>query len=212
MDNRYRNIFNNRDDVSKELEEIISSNNFSKDDTILIGISQGGTYIANILSKKLGFERDILLSEHIKAPNNDNVTIAIITESEDVVIHHELINSFEIEEDFIYTQARYKYDEAILNYKYKYRNGEKIIDITNKRVILIDESVESGFSMYASIKSMITLGAKNIYVASPIIDRVAYNNLLTICDGVYSNHKVLNYVSSQYYYKILEDVDVGKLL
>ena len=207
---RYRNIFNDRDDASKELEEIISSNNFSKDDTILIAISQGGSYIANILSTKLGFEKDILLSARIKAPNNSDVTIAIITESEDVVIHNELINSFEIDEDYIYTQARYKFEEAILNDKYKYRSGDKIIDITNKRVILIDESVESGFSMYASIKSMISLGAKNIYIASPVIDKVAYDNLLTICDGVYSNHKILNYVSSQYYYKILEDVDMSK--
>jgi len=207
---RYRNIFNDRDDASKELEEIISSNNFSKDDTILIAISQGGSYIANILSTKLGFEKDILLSARIKAPNNSDVTIAIITESEDVVIHNELINSFEIDEDYIYTQARYKFEEAILNDKYKYRSGDKIIDITNKRVILIDESVESGFSMYASIKSMISLGAKNIYIASPVIDKVAYDNLLTICDGVYSNHKILNYVSSHYYYKILEDVDMSK--
>jgi len=204
MDNRYRNIFNDRDDGAKELEEIISSNDFSKEDTILIGISQGGDYIANVLSIKLGFERDILLSEHIKAPNNEELTIAIITESEDVVIDHKLINSFDIDEDYIYTQARYKYDEHILNYKYKYRGGDKIKDIANKRVILIDESVESGFSMYASIKSMITFGAKNIYIASPIIDKGAYDNLLTICDGVYSNHKVLNYVSTEYYYKILD--------
>ncbi|SHO81479.1 hypothetical protein MNB_SV-15-1056 [hydrothermal vent metagenome] len=205
---RYRNIFNDRDSASEELERIISNNNFNKDDTILIGISQGGAYIANVLSKKLGFEKDILLSERIYAPNNDNVTIAIITESEDVVIHNKLINSFDIEEDFIYTEARYKYEEDILNLKYKYRDGNKIKDLTNKRVILIDESVESGFTMYASIKSMISLGAKNIYITSPIIDKIAYNNLLTICDGIYYNYKIEDYVSAQYYYKILDDVDI----
>jgi putative phosphoribosyl transferase len=156
------------------------------------------------VAKRLDFKHDILLSEKIKAPNNKNVTIAIITESEDVVIHHQLINSFEIEEDFIYTEANYKYNETILNYKYKYREGNKIIDISNKKVILIDESIETGFSMYAAIKSMITLGAKNIYIVSPIIDKIAYNNLLTLCDGIYSNYKVLDYVSTDYYYKILD--------
>ncbi|MBN2824405.1 MAG: hypothetical protein JXQ76_03695, partial [Campylobacterales bacterium] len=105
----------------------------------------------------------------------------------------------------------------ILDNKYKFRRGDDIIPIRDQTVILVDETTETGFSMYAAIKSMITFGAKSIYVLSPIIDKAAYNNLLNICDGVFTPNRVIDYVSREYYYKKLpilspKDIEIRKTL
>ena len=66
---------------------------------------------------------------------------------------------------------------------------------------MVDESIETGLSMYGAIKSMITLGARSIYVAVPILDKEVCEQLLSICDGIYSPYKVSNYVSIDHYYE-----------
>ncbi|MEA2027921.1 MAG: phosphoribosyltransferase family protein [Campylobacterota bacterium] len=199
----YKEIFDNREMAINKLSNIIPENIIANGNTLFIGISLGGAYMAQKMALNFGRDNDILLNEHVKAPNNEELTIAIVTESEDVVIHNQLIDSFDISEDFIYNEARRQYDTKILDNKYKFRQGDDIAKVEGKTVILVDEAIETGLSMYASIKSMISLGAKSIYLLSPIIDKVAYSNLLTICDGVYTPHRVSNYVSHDYYYKEL---------
>jgi putative phosphoribosyl transferase len=45
------------------------------------------------------------------------------------------------------------------------------------------------------------MSAKNIYIATPILDKDVYENLLNVCDGVFCPHKIQDYISIEYYYK-----------
>jgi putative phosphoribosyl transferase len=58
--------------------------------------------------------------------------------------------------------------------------------------------------MMVALKSVIARGAKNIYIATPILDKTVYQNLLTVCDGVFCPHKIQDYISIEYYYKNFE--------
>ncbi len=51
---------------------------------------------------------------------------------------------------------------------------------------------------------MIARGAKNIFIATPILDQGVYQNLLTVCDGVFCPYKIRDYISIEYYYKEFE--------
>jgi len=199
----YKEMFENRDAAIEKLLNIIPQELTDNEHTLFIGMSLGGTYMAQKIAQHYNRKSDILLLEHIMAPNNENLTIAIVTESEDVVIHTQLISSFDISEDFVYSEAKRKYDTDILDNKYKFRKGEDIVAIKDQIVILVDETSETGLSMYAAVKSMITLGAKSVYLLSPIMDKAAYNNLLGICDGVFTPTRVIDYVSCEHYYKKL---------
>jgi putative phosphoribosyl transferase len=213
----YREIFDDRDMATNKLLNVMPEEIVANSNTLFIGINVGAAYIAQKLALSFGRDSDILLSEYVKAPNNEELSIAIVTESEEIVIHNQLIKAFDISEDFIYNEARRKYDHEILDNKYKFRQGDDIANVRDKTVILVDEAIETGFSMYAAIKSMISLGAKSIYVLSPIIDKVAYRNLLSICDGVYAPNRVIDYVSIDYYYKTLsklshKDIKIQKTI
>jgi len=176
------------------------------DESVVIGISQGGVYFANELAKKLDCMMDILLSEPIKAPNNEESTIAMISETQEVVMNKALIDSFDISEDFVYETAQNKYDEEVVSYVYRYRQGESLVSLEGKDVILVDECVESGLTMMVSLKSVIARGAKNIYIATPILDKSVYDNLLSICDGVFCPHIIEHYISVEYYFDKFDDI------
>jgi len=199
-----KTIFKNREEAFKELFDELPLDVFSLDETIVLGVSEGGVYFAEALSKKLDCRMDILLTEPIYSSINPTLVIAMVGETEEIVMHKALTNAFNIPIDYIYAQADKKYQEKIISYKKKYRQGQKLKDLDNKYVILVDECVETGLTMMASVKTAISLGAKNIVIAVPILDNMVYKNLLTICDNLFCPHKIDDYVTIEYYYKSLE--------
>ena len=193
--------FEDREFAAKELIRTLPMELFAHNKPVVIAVSDGGVYFADKIAKALKSEMDILLTEAILAPNNDDLAIAMVSETEEVVMHKALIDSFGISEDYVYGEAQRKYDEEVLSYVYRYRKGKEIVPLTGKYVILTDECVETGLTMMVALKSVIARGAKDIYIATPILDKNVYKNLLSVCDGVFCPHKIDDYISIEYYYK-----------
>jgi putative phosphoribosyl transferase len=196
--------FEDREDASKQLIETLPIELFSQNETVVIGVSEGGVYFADRISKAINAQMDILLTEPILAPNNPELAIAMVSETEEVVMHKALIDAFEINEDYVYGEANRKYEEEVLSYVYKYRKGKDLISLKGKYVILADECIETGLTMMVALKSVIAREAKNIFIATPVLDKGVYQNLLTVCDGVFCPYKIQDYISIEYYYKDFE--------
>jgi len=203
--------FEDREDASKQLIETLPIELLSKNETVVIGVSEGGVYFVDQISKAIDAQMDILLTEPILAPNNPELAIAMVSETEEVVMHKALIDAFEINEDYVYGEAHRKYEEEVLSYVYKYRKGKDLISLEGKYVVLTDECIETGLTMMVALKSVIARGAKNIYIATPILDKGVYQNLLTVCDGVFCPHKIQDYISIEYYYKDFQRLDFEEI-
>jgi len=203
--------FEDREDAAKQLIETLPVDLLSDSETVVIGVSEGGVYFAEQIAKSCQAKMDILLTEPILAPNNPEVAIAMISETEEVVMHKALIDAFEINEDFVYSEAHRKYEEEVLSYVYKYRKGRDLLSLDGKYVVLADECIETGLTMMVALKSVIARGAKNIYIATPILDKTVYQNLLTVCDGVFCPHKIQDYISIEYYYQNFEPLSFEEI-
>ena len=197
-------LFKNREEAVKKLINELPANTFSAENTIVLGVSEGGAYFANQLAKELNIPMNILLTEPIYSLINPKLSIAMVGETEEVVIHKALVEAFNIPKDYIYNEAQSKYSNEILGYMKKYRNGESLNKLEDKYVILADECVETGLTMMTAVKTAISLGAKNIFIAVPVLDNVVYENLVTICDNIFCPHKIDDYISIEYYYEELE--------
>jgi len=193
--------FENRKDAADKLIETLPLELLRSNETVVIGVSEGGVYFADQLAKATGAKMDLLLTEPIMAPNNNELAIAMVSETEDLVMHKALIDSFGISDDYVYAEAERKYEEEILSYIYKYRKGKELVSLKGKYVVLADECIETGLTMMVALKSVIGEEAKNIYIATPILDTAVYQNLLSVCDGVFCPYKIQDYISIEYYYK-----------
>ena len=203
--------FDDREDASFQLIETLPLELLSQNETVVIGVSEGGVYFADQIARACESQMDILLTEPILAPNNPEVAIAMISETEEVVMHKALVDAFDINEDFVYSEAQRKYEEDVLAYVYKYRKGKDLVSLEGKYVVLADECIETGLTMMVALKSVIERGAKNIYIATPILDETVYQNLLTVCDGVFCPHKIQDYISIEYYYQNFEVLDFDEI-
>jgi putative phosphoribosyl transferase len=193
--------FENRKDAADKLIETLPLELLRSNETVVIGVSEGGVYFADQLAKATGAKMDLLLTEPIMAPNNNELAIAMVSETEDLVMHKALIDSFGISDDYVYAEAERKYEEEVLSYVYKYRKGKELVSLKGKYVVLADECIETGLTMMVALKSVIGEEAKNIYIATPILDTAVYQNLLSVCDGVFCPYKIQDYISIEYYYK-----------
>ncbi len=196
--------FEDREDAAAKLIETLPLDILRNNETVVIGVSEGGVFFADKIAQATRSQMDILLTEPICAPNNPELSIAMISETEEVVMHKALIDAFDISEDFVYSEAQRKYDEEVLSYVYRYRKGKDLVSLEGKYVVLADECIETGLTMMVALKSVIARGAKNIYIATPILDQAVYQNLLSVCDGVFCPHKIQHYISIEYYYKNFE--------
>ncbi|CAA6805416.1 MAG: FIG00387830: hypothetical protein [uncultured Sulfurovum sp.] len=197
-------LFVNREEAVAALIEELPKRVFSSENTIVLGVSEGGVYFADALAKELNVPMNILLTEPIYSLINPKLSIAMVGETEEVVIHQALVHAFNIPKDYIYNEAHSKYSDEILGYMRKYRNGEGLKNLDDKYVILADECVETGLTMMTAVKTAISLGAKNIFIAVPVLDNVVYESMVMICDNIFCPHKIDDYISIEYYYEEIE--------
>lgn len=211
IDSDLNMYFKNREDAASKLIDTLPLELLEKNETVVIGVSEGGVYFADRIARATDAQMDILLTEPILAPHNSELAIAMVSETEEVVMHKALIDSFGINEDYVYSEAQRKYEEEVLAYVYKYRKGKDLVSLKGKYVVLVDECIETGLTMMVALKSVIAREAKNIYIATPILDRAVYQNLLSVCDGVFCPHKIQDYISIEYYYREFEPLNFEEI-
>jgi len=204
MPEKKRNYyFADRADAAQKLFDILPTEEFEEREIIVIALSEGGTIIADSIAKKLGANMQVLLSEPVLAPKNEELVIAQVSETQEVVINKSFIDSFEIDRTWVYEKARELYETKIESHKEKYRDGKDIVSLENKVVLLIDECVETDMTALLAIKSMISQNVKNVYLAVPVLDRFSLEMLEQISDGVYAPYIISDYISVEYYYEEL---------
>ncbi len=206
--------FKNREVAAYRLLDVLPIDSMKLEDWTVIASSYGGVEIAKIVAKALNSKFDIMFSEKIYAPNNEDCEIAVVTEHEEVLIHEELVKSFDISLDYIYSKSKQVYDEAIIKKVNKFRHGEKIQKFENKNVLIVDEGINTGLTMMACIKTAINLKAKSVSVATPILPTASIASIESIADDLYYVKKLEHFIAINFYYDSLDDVsfeDIEKI-
>jgi putative phosphoribosyl transferase len=209
-----RIYFKNREVAAYRLLDVLPIDSMKLEDWTVISSSYGGFEIARIVANALNSKYDIMFSEKIYAPNNEDCEIAVVTEHEEVLIHEELVKSFNISLDYVYSKSKQVYEESIIKTVSKFRHGEKIQKFENKNVLIVDEGINTGLTMMACIKTAINLKAKSISVATPILPTASISTIESIADDLYFIKKLDHFVEIDFYYDSLDDVsfeDIEKI-
>jgi len=196
--------FRDRLDAATQLIDTMPIQSLQDQDVVVVAISEGAVLIADRIAQALNAPMEILLSDVIYAPNNPELPIAMISEMQTLVMHRALVEAFGIDEDYVYSEAKRRYENEVLAHVYRYRQGTPICSVDDRVVILVDECIETGLTIMTAIKSMLEASATNVYVAAPILDRDVQENLIRISDGVFCPHTIRDYISIEYYYETLE--------
>ena len=199
-------FFKNREVAAYRLLDVLPIDSMKLEDWTVIASSYGGFEIAKIIARAFNGKFDIMFSEKIYAPNNEDCEIAVVTEHEEVLIHEELVKSFDISLDYVYSKSKQIFDDTLTQKVKRFRHGEKIKRLEGKNVLIVDEGINTGLTMMACIKTAINLKAKSISVATPVLPTASIPTIDSIADDLYFVKKLDHFVSINFYYDSLEDV------
>ncbi|QOP41923.1 phosphoribosyltransferase [Sulfurimonas marina] len=204
---QYKEILQNRQDAAKKLTEVIPMDKLKDEQWELIAVSHGGLELSTHIKGRLKNRIDILFLEPIMAPNNPECEVARVSETEEIVIQENLIESFEIKLDYVYGEAHRKHEEGILSNIYKFRKGRPFASMKDKVVLLIDEGSETGTKFMTALKTVLAQSPKAVYIAVPVIPSDVLETLEVFVDDIFFLHDIDDYVETSLYYKKLDKID-----
>ena len=206
---RRKILFENRDDALQKLLSNMPLSFFERQDCIVVGISFEGIYFAHRLAQTIKAPLAFLFTAPILAPNNPECEIAMATETHDVVINEPLVRSFGISLDYIYGEVQRQYEDKMLPLIYQYRKGNPLISFKGKRVLIVNEGINSGLTAFAAIKSVITLQAKTVHFACPVAPYDVVEDMEEIADGIFCLYRSKDFVDIGYHYKNYPPIDAA---
>lgn len=210
-------LFKNRKDALEKLCEVLPLDEMCQESWIIIATSAGAVSIAFELSKKFNeclqenTAFDFIFTQKVNAPKNNECEIAIVTETQEIIIQEELMRSFNIKLEDIYKQANDKYNKEIKEYITQYRDGKQIINMEGKNILLVDEGLNTGLTMMACIKSVISCGAKSVAVAVPVLPEVTIADIESIADDLYYIEAPAHFVAIDFYYDELQELSLNTI-
>lgn len=187
-------------DAANKLVEILPVKQMQEEKWLLIAMSFKAIPIVNQIAKKTMLDFDLLFTQAVFAPNNDECEIARISEGEEVVIHERLIKSFDINLDFVYAQASRAYEEEILANIYKFRKGASLSSLEKRKVLLIDQGIETGLRAIVNLKTIINKKANFVAIATPVIASEVADDLETMVDELFLYLKIDEFIDVGFYY------------
>jgi len=199
-------LFSDRDEAIQNLLYILPKDMMQNEKWIILALARGAVPMADVISKAFGLEYDLLIMGGIYAPNNDECEIAKVSETEEIVIHQNLVKSFGISLDYIYGEAKRKYEDNLINCQYTLRKSAPLLDVKNRNVLLLDEGCETGLRTVCALKSVLALGAKKVSLATPVIADDLYHQLEMKLDEIFTNHKIKDFIEVDYYYEDLVEI------
>ncbi|MCR6577302.1 phosphoribosyltransferase family protein [Campylobacter insulaenigrae] len=170
-------------------------------DYLIITPSLKSITFVNELAHKLDISYNFLFTEQIKAPNNNECQIAMISETKELVYNEALVKAFDISLDYIYGEANRTYEEKILKNVYRYRKGNLLNELRGKNILMLHEGCESGITALSCIKSLLKEEVNSIIYATALMPSDVYDYISVFVDEVFCVHKIDHFVDIEFYFK-----------
>jgi len=151
-------------------------------DPVVVALPRGGIPVGLEIAKELNAPLDLLFIKKIPAPLNEEVGIGSVSESGLVFLNKELIEHSFADEEYIKQKTKEKIEQiAKLREKYKY---DPVL-LEGKDVILVDDGVATGSSIYLAAQSIARDLPRSIIISIPVApnDEKVLNMLRSV-----SNH------------------------
>ena len=126
---------------------------------------------------------DVFLVRKLGVPNWPELAMGAIASGGGLVVNDHLIQSLGITAEQLDDAIRRETDE-LHRRETAYRGGAQIADLGGREVILVDDGIATGASMFAALQAVRATGPARVVVAVPVGPRSAYRRLRDEADEV----------------------------
>lgn len=178
---RRGNMFKDRFDAGHQLAEHLQQ--YKNDpNVVILAIPRGALEIGDILSKELHVPLDIILTKKIGYPGNPEYAIGVVS-LDNVIIDKQWL---EFSGEFnTYIKNEIQTIKALLQKRYhEYRNGKPPLNLKDKIVIIVDDGIATGKTLFGTLELIKKDQPKKIIVAIPVAAKDALKMIKNKADEV----------------------------
>jgi len=191
-------VFANRQDAGRQLA--IQLREFAnRNDLLVLGIPRGGVPVASQVASSLGAPLDIFLSRKLGVPGQEELAFGAIAAGDGQFLDQSMIRAIGLsgsEVERIIQSAK----EILSQSAALYRGNKPPLQVEGKLVILVDDGVATGASVYAAIHALKEMKSAMVVLAVPVMPASTYQLLKNEVNLLVCLHKpkVFNAVSQFY--------------
>lgn len=191
-------IFIDRRDAGKKLARALTD--YKNDpEAIIIALPRGGVVVGACIAQELHLPLDIVSPRKIGAPHNPEFAIGAITETGHGTFSKEVLETYQISHTYIEKAIEKEKKEAAHRLKI-YRGNRPARHLKGKKVIIVDDGVATGSTMFAAIETVKAEQASQIIVAVPVAPPDTLASLQKMVDKVIALYTPANfYAVGQFY-------------
>lgn len=181
---------------------------------IVLAIPRGGVEVGFEIAKELKAPLDIVMSKKIPHPTDPELAIGAVSFGDSISLDESLIRQYDVPKQHIDSEIR-RLKKRIDDKYEKFKGNKKFPSLKNKIVILTDDGIAMGHTMFAAIKFIRKMNPSEIIVAVPVAPEEVTVPIESEADKyiALSIEKYFIAVGGFYkYFPQVEDDEVKKLL
>lgn len=159
-------IFENRQDAGRQLATHLAE--FAdRPAAIVLGIPRGGVIVALEIAQALNLPLDIFLAHKLGVPGHEELAFGAIAATGSRYLDEEVIREMRVSPeaiDRVTDQVRQLLHQRAL----LYRGRRPPLQLAGQTVLLVDDGIATGASVYAAILALRQIGPAAIVLAAPV--------------------------------------------
>jgi len=194
-------IIQNRKVAGQRLAEKIF-NILKEEKPIVLAIPRGGVVVGEEIAKKLDCSLDVIISKKITPPSSPEYAIGAITH-DGTIYYGQYWNNFSQEPNFDEEISKKKLEVKRRLEEYR---GSSNYKFNNKTVILVDDGIATGATVFVLLKWLSEKKVKRIILAVPIIPRNTYEEMKPLVDSIVALEIPVEFYAVGQFYKEFDQV------
>lgn len=175
-------MFRDRRDAGRALAQALSK---YKDDpaVIVVALPRGGVVIGYEISLALHLPLDVLVVRKLGTPVNPELAMGALAETGYRYLNEDVIRTYGVTVEQLDAEVR-RQEREILRRSDKYRGGRRLLPLKGNTVLVVDDGIATGATLYAALAALRQAEAARLVVAVPVAPPDAARDLRAKVDEV----------------------------
>ncbi|HET7458304.1 MAG TPA: phosphoribosyltransferase [Gemmatimonadaceae bacterium] len=150
-------------------------------DTIVLGLARGGVPVASEVARLLDLPLDVFVVRKLGVPGQEELAMGAIASGGIRVLDTRLISQLHIS-DALVAHATSREHRELQRREDAYRDTRPTPDVHGQTVVLVDDGLATGASMFAAVAALRAAKPARIVVAVPVASQEACAAMRTVAD------------------------------
>jgi putative phosphoribosyl transferase len=159
-------VFKDRRDAGRQLASRLSQYSAEKN-VVVFGIPHGGVPVAFEIAQALHASLDVFLSSKLGVPGNEELAFGAVVDNDGRVLDQSIIRAAGISPEQI-QRITESTQRGLKKQAQLYRQTRPALNLEGRTVILVDDGIATGSSIYAAVQALREMNPCNLVVAVPV--------------------------------------------